>query len=210
MFILLQTQGGANNLNEVVAESLKFSKAINDLGALTVMAGVLLTLVMIMFGFFIYQLFQNQKQLTQLTKSSEITLNYFSDKSKREINISQAKSLVHNSNLRLRYTCIIQVIKIITENNIEDREKVTAKIDQFLANLFSSHNAYFQKFDFEGVALASLVDSSWVDRVRKQMDCDTSTHDYEIYKLEEVYGIIFGSQENALEEKLTSLSSNKI
>lgn len=210
MFILLQGQSGVTNLNEVVAESLKFSKAIDDLGALTVMAGVLLLLVIIMFGFFIYQLFQNQKQLTQLSKSSEITLNYFNDKSKREINISQAKSLIHNSNLRLRYTCIIQVIKIITENNIEDREKVNAKIDSFLANLASSHNAYFQKFDFEGASLASLTDSSWVEYVRGQMRCDTSNHEYEIYKLEEVYGIIFGSLENALEERLTSLSSNKI
>lgn len=183
-------------------DAIELSRTIRDLGALTVMAGVFLILVLIMFAYFIYQLVNQQKQLKLIAESSERVLEYIKDQRKRVITSDQAE-LITNMVCKLdKQNTVLQIVKIIRENNIDNREQVSNKIQNYVDLAFSKTHNTLSKFELGNHNLCQLLESSWKAEISKAMDEDTRDKSYDIYKLEEKYTTIFGRFETILMSKI--------
>lgn len=192
----------AFNSKETVENSIELSKAINDLGALTVMAGVFLALVIVMFGFFIYQLVTQQKQLTSISKAAEATNNYFISKELRAINLDQARSIVSMSFKRMQYMTIAQVCKII---QLSDDENIENRVDLFLANLQKDHRNYLFKFDYNEMTLSTMCDEYWIVEVKNLMLKSIEEKSMDIITLIDDYKTLFDKYSSNFDSKLSDL-----
>lgn len=205
---MMLLQAGPSYNPELTKDAIELSKTIQDLGALTVMSGIFIILVLVMFSYFIYQLISQQRQIKVIAEFSEKALEYFKDQSRRIITPDQAEILLTTSVKLARQNTILQVIKIIRENNINNRDRVMCKIQNYVDLTYSQLQNRLSKFEIGNRNLAQLLESSWKQDIVKQMDCDTQTKEWDIYKLDEIYTSIFNRHESILLSKINLDNEN--
>lgn len=188
-------------LNEVIGRSLELSRAINDLGALTVISGIFLALVVIMFGFFIYQLVNYQRQLVTIGKASENILAYLSNKMQKSISEDQARVIISRSYERLRLSCIVKLSKLKL-----DSVKSEHDMRQFVGNLNRDHLNYLQKFVYKDSTLSSMVDTSWVEPITEVLMKYYSDDSLDIYEADEELQATFESYAHSADNQITLIN----
>lgn len=191
-----------NNLNK---ESIEMSKAINDLGALTVMSGVLITLMLFTFGYLIFQLISHSKKLSVIEDYSKKGLRYLDNEYQRELTKEQAETILRLYTKNYRLETVAQVIKIIKENNLSDRTKVLAKITTFVKLSYNRMINELKRFTYREMTLDKCIDDEFDNLLISQMDADTQEKEFEIYSLAERYTNLFTQIEIKQNNKLNNI-----
>lgn len=181
------------NVTDLTNNSIEFSKAMVDFGALTVIAGVFMVIVLLMFSFFIYQLFTQQKKLASIAEFSEKAMGFFENSAIRNVNLDQARGLISTELEKAKNEVIVQVVKIKQKNHLDDIEAVNNKIDSFLDRSYSSTVALLRKFDFQEKNLSTFMESNWKEKVKGQMQRDCSNHDVDVQRIDESYSVLFNT-----------------
>lgn len=181
------------NITDLTNNSVEFSKAIADFGALAVIAGVFMVIVLLMFSFFIYQLFTQQKQLASIAEFSQKAMGFFEDSAMRHVNLDQARGLISTELEKAKNEAVVQVVRIKQKNHLDDKEAVNNKIDSYLDRSYSSTISLLRKFDFQDKNLSTFMESNWKEKVKSQMQKDCSNHDIDVQRIEESYAVLFNS-----------------
>lgn len=137
--------------------ALKLAEAANDLGALKVIFGVFLAFIVVILCLFVYQFLSMNKKFNNMYGSIERVDDYFSSANSKTIGKSQANVLIRRSFNNISTIMKYQVLRIRTENNIQDRERVRKKVDLMVKNEYNELVNFLSNFICDGTPISDII-----------------------------------------------------
>lgn len=192
--------------NDAIEKSLELSKAINDLGALTIIGGIFIVLVVIMFGFFIYQLVIYQKQLATINEASNKVLDYFENKKSKEITYDQARALIANVFSKIKLSVLRKIAKAYIERKFHNiAADVHSDVEVLILSTHQESQVLLSKFSYHDNNLINLIKDDHDDELRDMLTKDISNENLDILTFEERYDQLFQIAESEFESRLSKL-----
>lgn len=177
--ILLET----NSVNH----SITMAKGISDFGFITVVAGIFLTITMLLwFGAFSLL----KKMISDLIKGNKEMMDDLLHETRRQNDMLNDISEGLRSETRERLKAIsgsffdLAVYKIMAlikrvkkENHIADRDSTVRKIRKSVGTLHSDRKSKFDNFTYRGKKLSEYVNPEWVDMVSEVVEKEVYDED---------------------------------
>lgn len=157
---LLQSQPGiVPNVDQLTKASIELAEAASNYGALKIIFGVFMAVMLLIVLVFISQSIFLTKKVQILADTSEKVSKYFEGLSNRDIGKDEANSMFrevlnHNSVLIKYY-----ILRVRTENNIANRKSTETKVRRMIRNIYSESTNYLNKFLLEGKPLHLIIES---------------------------------------------------
>lgn len=155
---LLQLQGTADEVTKLTRSSIELAEAAANFGALKIIFGVFLVLMLVIAIVFIAQSTYILSKIKNISDASSKTMNYFDDLSEKSIGKDEASSIfrevVNHCAVHIKYS----IVRIKTENNIENKKNTEIKIQRIIRNLYSENNSFLGKFLLRGKPLNLVLD----------------------------------------------------
>lgn len=137
--------------------AIKLAEAANDLGALKVIFGVFLAFMIVILCLFVYQFLSMNRKFNNMYGSIERVDDYFSSANSKTIGKSQANVLIRRSFNNISTIMKYQVLRIRTENNIQDRERVRKKVDMMVKNEYNELVNFLSNFICDGTPISDII-----------------------------------------------------
>lgn len=206
---LLSIPDMANGLESATKSSIEMSRTIADYGALVAMGGVMLIIILLLVGLFIYQLVVSQRNMNaipalinELKKDMTILKEYQKDAAFRKIDVDQARALVAKEFDSIKNSVIARVIDIKDQNNLSDHEAVKGKISMFIQSVESGSRSFLRKFEFNDKVLSSFILPEWWEVLHRYMEKDCESHDFSYRLLENKYNLLLDRFKRLANEKI--------
>lgn len=127
-----ELSAGKEIVNGMSSSALKFAEAAGDIGALKVIFGVFMIMMLVVMVMFVYQVFITNKRLGKVEEAAERTLTYFTPLSNRTIGGEEAKAIIRESVSKTSTMIKYGILKIRYENHLtpgsaDDRIKGAVK-----------------------------------------------------------------------------------
>lgn len=158
--ISLQSQPGTvQNIDQLTKASIELAEAAANYGALKIIFGVFMAVMLLIVLVFISQSVFLTKKVQILSETSEKVSKYFEGLSNRDIGKDEANSMFrevlnHNSVLIKYY-----ILRVRTENNIANKKSTETKVRRMIRNIYSESTNYLNKFLLEGKPLHLIIES---------------------------------------------------
>lgn len=153
--ILLQQLQDIDKLTKV---SLELAEAASNYGALKIIFGVFMVMMLLIVLVFVSQSVFLIKRVQGISDVSDKIDNYFEGLSESDIGKEEANSMIrevlnHNSVLIKYY-----IIRVRSENHISDKENTELKIQRILKNIYSENSTFLNKFRYKSKPLGVYLD----------------------------------------------------
>lgn len=153
--ILLQQIPDIDKLTKV---SLELAEAASNYGALKIIFGVFMVIMLLIVLVFVSQSVFLIKRVQGISDVSDKIDNYFEGLSESDIGKEEANSMIrevlnHNSVLIKYY-----IIRVRSENHISDKENTELKIRRILKNIYSETSTFLNKFRYKSKLLGVYLD----------------------------------------------------
>lgn len=153
--ILLQQIRDIDKLTKV---SLELAEAASNYGALKIIFGVFMAMMLLIVLVFVSQSVFLIKRVQGISDVSDKIDNYFEGLSESDIGKEEANSMIrevlnHDSVLIKYY-----IIRIRSENHISDKENTELKIQRILKNIYSEASTFLNKFRYKSKPLGVYLD----------------------------------------------------
>ena len=153
--ILLQQIPDIDKLTKV---SLELAEAASNYGALKIIFGVFMAMMLLIVLVFVSQSVFLIKRVQGISGVSDKIDNYFEGLSESDIGKEEANSMIrevlnHNSVLIKYY-----IIRVRSENHISDKENIELKIQRILKNTHSEASTFLNKFRYKSKPLGVYLD----------------------------------------------------
>lgn len=129
---LLQTNI-TDAVNKLSRSSIELSEAAANYGALKVIFGVFMAMMLVIVVLFIYQSFQMNKRIGIIGEAAQKTIEYFNPIGSRSIGREEAKAAIRENVTRTATMLKYGILKIRYENNL-----TTGSADDRIAGLVNS------------------------------------------------------------------------
>ena len=145
MILLQQIQ----DIDKLTKVSLELAEAASNYGALKIIFGVFMAMMLLIVLVFISQSVFLIKRVQGISDVSDKIDNYFEGLSESDIGKEEANSMIrevlnHNSVLIKYY-----IIRVRSENHISDKENTELKIQRILKNIHSETSTFLNKFRYK-------------------------------------------------------------
>ena len=142
MILLQQIQ----DIDKLTKVSLELAEAASNYGALKIIFGVFMVMMLLIVLVFVSQSVFLIKRVQGISNVSDKIDNYFEGLSESDIGKEEANSMIrevlnHNSVLIKYY-----IIRVRSENHISDKENTELKIQRILKNIHSETSTFLNKF----------------------------------------------------------------
>lgn len=153
--ILLQQLQDIDKLTKV---SLELAEAASNYGALKIIFGVFMAMMLLIVLVFVSQSVFLIKKVQGISDVSDKIDNYFEGLSESDIGREEANSMIrevlnHNSVLIKYY-----ILRVRSENHISDKENTESKIQRILKNIYSETSTFLNKFRYKSKLLGVYLD----------------------------------------------------
>lgn len=153
--ILLQQLQDIDKLTKV---SLELAEAASNYGALKIIFGVFMAMMLLIVLVFVSQSVFLIKKVQGISDVSDKIDNYFEGLSESDIGREEANSMIrevlnHNSVLIKYY-----ILRVRSENHISDKENTELKIQRILKNIYSETLTFLNKFRYKSKPLGVYLD----------------------------------------------------
>lgn len=157
-FNFVQTTNPVDLTNSLSTTAIDLAEATYNYGALKVIFGIFLVVVIGMIILFGYQLLIGQKKTDSIYETCKKIDNYFDTAGDKELGSSEAHILVrralnHDATLVKYY-----ILRIRAENHIDNIEAVKTKVTRLTENMFGEIQAYLAKFSCHTQELSDIID----------------------------------------------------
>lgn len=154
MILLQQIQ----DIDKLTKVSLELAEAASNYGALKIIFGVFMAMMLLIVLVFVSQSVFLIKRVQGISDVSDKIDNYFEGLSESDIGKEEANSMIrevlnHNSVLIKYY-----IIRIRSENHISDKENTELKIQRILKNIHSEASTFLNKFRYKSKPLGVYLD----------------------------------------------------
>lgn len=154
MILLQQIQ----DIDKLTKVSLELAEAASNYGALKIIFGVFMVMMLLIVLVFVSQSVFLIKRVQGISDVSNKIDNYFEGLSESDIGKEEANSMIrevlnHNSVLIKYY-----IIRVRSENHISDKENTELKIQRILKNIHSEISTFLNKFRYKSKPLGVYLD----------------------------------------------------
>lgn len=154
MILLQQIQ----DIDKLTKVSLELAEAASNYGALKIIFGVFMAMMLLIVLVFVSQSVFLIKRVQGISDVSDKIDNYFEGLSESDIGKEEANSMIrevlnHNSVLIKYY-----IIRVRSENHISDKENTELKIQRIIKNIHSETSTFLNKFRYKSKLLGVYLD----------------------------------------------------
>lgn len=154
MILLQQIQ----DIDKLTKVSLELAEAASNYGALKIIFGVFMVVMLLIVLVFVSQSVFLIKRVQGISNVSDKIDNYFEGLSESDIGKEEANSMIREV---LNYDSVLikyYIIRVRSENHISDKENTELKIRRILKNIHSEASTFLNKFRYKSKPLGVYLD----------------------------------------------------
>lgn len=158
LFAAAQDQKLDNAVQSLTRSSIELAEAASNYGALKVIFGIFMVLVLVLVVMFIYTIWNLNKKISVVSESSSKVTEFFDGAADSTIGITEAQILIRREFNCLGYILKYAILRIRLENNIDNKESVIKKVDILVNNEYSELCGLMSNFNCDGKSLSTIFE----------------------------------------------------
>ena len=158
LFATTQDQKLDNAVQSLTRSSIELAEAASNYGALKVIFGIFMVLVLVLVVMFIYTIWNLNKKISVVSESSSKVTEFFDGAADSTIGITEAQILIRREFNCLGYILKYAILRIRLENHIDNKESVIKKVDILVNNEYSELCGLMSNFNCDGKSLSTIFE----------------------------------------------------
>lgn len=158
LFAVAQDQKLDNAVQSLTRSSIELAEAASNYGALKVIFGIFMVLVLVLVVMFMYTIWNLNKKISIVSESSSKVTEFFDGAADSTMGVTEAQTLI-----RREFNCLGNILKyailrIRLENHIDNKESVIKKVDILVNNEYSELCGLMSNFNCDGKSLSIIFE----------------------------------------------------
>lgn len=145
-------------VQSLTKSSIELAEAASNYGALKVIFGIFMVLVLVMVVMFIYTIWNLNKKVSVVSESSQQVKEFFEGAADSTIGITEAQILIRREFNSLGHILKYAILRIRFENHIDNKESVVKKVDSLVNNEYFELCGLLSNFTCNGKSLANIFE----------------------------------------------------
>lgn len=158
LFAAAQDQKLDNAVQSLTRSSIELAEAASNYGALKVIFGIFMVLVLVLIVMFMYTIWNLNKKISVVSESSSKITEFFDGAADSTIGVTEAQILIRREFNCLGYILKYAILRIRLENHIDNKESVIKKVDILVNNEYSELCGLMSNFNCDGKSLSTIFE----------------------------------------------------
>lgn len=158
LFAAAQDQKLDNAVQSLTRSSIELAEAASNYGALKVIFGIFMVLVLVLVVMFMYTIWNLNKKISVVSESSSKVTEFFDGAADSTIGVTEAQILIRSEFNCLGYILKYAILRIRLENHIDNKESVIKKVDILVNNEYSELCGLMSNFNCDGKSLSTIFE----------------------------------------------------
>lgn len=158
LFALAQDQKLDNAVQSLTKSSIELAEAASNYGALKVIFGIFMVLVLVLVVMFIYTIWNLNKKISVVSESSSKISEFFDGAADSTIGVTEAQILIRREFNCLGHILKYTILRIRLENHIDNKESIVKKVDILVNNEYSELCGLMSNFNCDGKSLSTIFE----------------------------------------------------
>lgn len=155
-----------NAVQSLTKSSLELAEAASNYGALKVIFGIFMVLVLVMVMMFIYTIWNLNKKISIVSESSQQVEEFFNGAADSTVGITEAQILIRREFNCLGHILKYAILRIRFENHIDNKEYIIKKVENLVNNEYYELWGLFSNFTCNGKPLSNLFEPQDNEAIR--------------------------------------------
>ena len=138
--------------------SIELAEAASNYGALKVIFGIFMVLVLVMVMMFIYTIWNLNKKISIVSESSQQVEEFFDGAADSTVGITEAQILIRREFNCLSHILKYAILRIRFENHIDNKESTIKKVESLVNNEYSELCGLLSNFTCNGKSLSNIFE----------------------------------------------------
>lgn len=158
LFAAAQDQKLDHAVQSLTRSSIELAEAASNYGALKVIFGIFMVLVLVLVVMFMYTIWNLNKKISVVSESSSKVTEFFDGAADSTIGVTEAQILIRREFNCLGYILKYAILRIRLENHIDNKESVIKKVDILVNNEYSELCGLMSNFNCDGKSLSAIFE----------------------------------------------------
>lgn len=158
LFAAAQDQKLDHAVQSLTRSSIELAEAASNYGALKVIFGIFMVLVLVLVVMFMYTIWNLNKKISVVSESSSKVTEFFDGAADSTIGVTEAQILIRREFNCLGHILKYAILRIRLENNIDNKESVIKKVDILVNNEYSELCGLMSNFNCDGKSLSTILE----------------------------------------------------
>lgn len=158
LFAAAQDQKLDNAVQSLTRSSIELAEAASNYGALKVIFGIFMVLVLVLVVMFMYTIWNLNKKISVVSESSSKVTEFFDGAADSTIGVTEAQIIIRREFNCLGYILKYAILRIRLENHIDNKESVIKKVDILVNNEYSELCGLMSNFKCDGKSLSTIFE----------------------------------------------------
>lgn len=158
LFAAAQDQKLDNAVQSLTRSSIELAEAASNYGALKVIFGIFMVLVLVLVVMFMYTIWNLNKKISIVSESSSKITEFFDGAADSTIGVTEAQILIRREFNCLGHILKYVILRIRLENHIDNKESVIKKVDILVNNEYSELCGLMSNFNCDGKSLSTILE----------------------------------------------------
>ena len=145
-------------VQSLTKSSIELAEAASNYGALKVIFGIFMVMVLVMVVMFVYTIWNLNKKVTVVSESSQQVKEFFDGAADSTIGITEAQILIRREFNCLGHILKYAILRIRFENHIDNKESTIKKVESLVNNEYSELCGLFSNFTCNGKSLSNIFE----------------------------------------------------
>lgn len=158
LFAAAQDQKLDNVVQSLTRSSIELAEAASNYGALKVIFGIFMVLVLVLVVMFMYTIWNLNKKISVVSESSSKITEFFDGAADSTVGVTEAQILIRREFNCLGHILKYVILRIRLENHIDNKESVIKKVDILVNNEYSELCGLMSNFNCNGKSLSTIFE----------------------------------------------------
>lgn len=158
LFAAAQDQKLDHAVQSLTRSSIELAEAASNYGALKVIFGIFMVLVLVLVVMFMYTIWNLNKKISVVSESSSKVTEFFDGAADSTIGVTEAQILIRREFNCLGHILKYVILRIRLENHIDNKESVIKKVDILVNNEYSELCGLMSNFNCDGKSLSTIFE----------------------------------------------------
>lgn len=149
-----------NAVQSLTKSSIELAEAASNYGALKVIFGIFMVIVLIMVIMFIYTVWNLNTKVTKVSELFHQVKDYFDGAADSTLGVTEAQILIRREFNCLGHILKYAILRIRSENHIDNKEATLKKIETVVNNEYSEVCGMLSNFTCNGKPLSNIFEPS--------------------------------------------------
>ena len=147
-----------NAVQSLTKSSIELAEAAYNYGALKVIFGIFMVLVLVIVVMFIYTVWNLNKKVSIVSESSQEVKEFFDGAADSTVGITEAQILIHREFNCLGHILKYAILRIRFENHIDNKDFTLKKVESLVNNEYSELCGLLSNFTCNGKPLSIIFE----------------------------------------------------